>query len=427
MSRSPVQIAALEIENVKRIKAVRVDCSGPRLTVIGGGNGQGKTSGLDSIAFALGGKKFQPTDLKRDGAMADPEISVTLSNGVVVKRSGKKAALKVTDPEGRKAGQALLNEFVSAFALDLPRFLDATTTEKAKTLLQVIGVEEELIAIEREEQAIYDERHAVGQIKNQKEATAKELIEYADVGTDLVSASELIKESELILGRNGVRQQKRNNLQSLRALHPQVAAQIEKAKADLVDLEAKLRQVEEDLADAEREPAELEDESTTEIESKLEHIEEINVKVRHNLDKARANEDAEAEGQKYDELSVKLEAKRAEKLALLEGASLPLPGLGISNGELTYKAKAWDCMSGSEQLQVAAAIVRRLNPRCGFVLIDKLEALDADSLQSFSLWLEAEGLQAITTRVSKGDECSIVIEDGLSMEGGEATFVPGEF
>ena len=84
-------------------------------------------------------------------------------------------------------------------------------------------------------------------------------------------------------------------------------------------------------------------------------------------------------------------------------------------------------MSGSEQLQVAAAIVRRLNPRCGFVLIDKLEALDADSLQSFSLWLEAEGLQAITTRVSKGDECSIVIEDGLSMEGGEATFVPGEF
>lgn len=27
-------------------------------------------------------------------------------------------------------------------------------------------------------------------------------------------------------------------------------------------------------------------------------------------------------------------------------------------------------------------------------------------------WLEAEGLQAIATRVSTGDECSIIIEDG---------------
>ena len=28
------------------------------------------------------------------------------------------------------------------------------------------------------------------------------------------------------------------------------------------------------------------------------------------------------------------------------------------------------------------------------------------------MWLEAEGLQAIATRVSTGEECSIIIEDG---------------
>lgn len=40
--------------------------------------------------------------------------------------------------------------------------------------------------------------------------------------------------------------------------------------------------------------------------------------------------------------------------------------------------------------------------------------MDTDTLREFGSWLEAEGLQAIATRVSTGDECSIIIEDGYS-------------
>ena len=69
-------------------------------------------------------------------------------------------------------------------------------------------------------------------------------------------------------------------------------------------------------------------------------------------------------------------------------------------------------MSGSEQLRVATAIVRKLNPDCGFVLIDKLEQMDIETMNDFGAWLEQEGLQAIATSVSTGDECSIIIEDG---------------
>ena len=91
---------------------------------------------------------------------------------------------------------------------------------------------------------------------------------------------------------------------------------------------------------------------------------------------------------------------------------LPLPGLSVEEGELVYKGQKWDNMSGSERLMVSTAIVRKLNPRCGFVLLDKLEQMDLNTLQEFGRWLEGEGLQAIATRVSTGDECSIVIEDG---------------
>ena len=88
------------------------------------------------------------------------------------------------------------------------------------------------------------------------------------------------------------------------------------------------------------------------------------------------------------------------------------PELSVRDGELIYKGQKWDNISGSDRLKVSTAIVRKLNPECGFVLLDKLEQMDLDTLREFGEWLEAEGLQAIATRVSTGDECSIIIEDG---------------
>ena len=107
---------------------------------------------------------------------------------------------------------------------------------------------------------------------------------------------------------------------------------------------------------------------------------------------------------------------RDEKTSLLNSAELPLEGLSVEDGELIYKGQRWDNMSGSDRLKVSTAIVRKLNPECGFVLLDKLEQMDQRTLQEFGDWLEQEGLQAIATRVSTGGECSIIIEDGYSYD-----------
>ena len=98
----------------------------------------------------------------------------------------------------------------------------------------------------------------------------------------------------------------------------------------------------------------------------------------------------------------------------MNSADLPLEGLSVQDGELTYKGFKWDNMSASEQLKVATAIIRKLNPNCGFVLIDKLEQMDLETLKDFGSWLESQNLQAIATRVSTGEECSIIIEDGYA-------------
>jgi len=400
-----MKINKLEIENVKRIKAVKMEPTANGLTIIGGNNNQGKTSVLDSIAWALGGERYKPTQATREGSVIPPTLHIVMNNGLVVERKGKNSTLKVTDPSGNKAGQKLLDEFVSQLALDLPKFMDSSGSEKAKILLRIIGVGEQLAALEQEEKELYNERLYVGRTADQKEKFAKEQPYYPEAPADLVSASELIKKQQEILARNGENQRKRERLH-------QLEQDYQKVNDDLSELLARQKRIEEDLRIAKLSAADLQDESTAELEASIANIEETNRKVRANLDKDKVEEDARTYRNQYNELTGKIEKNRSRKKALLDTAELPLPELSVREGELVYKGQKWDNMSGSERLIVSTAIVRRLNPECGFVLLDKLEQMDMQTLKEFGQWLESEGLQAIATRVSTGDECSIIIEDG---------------
>ena len=415
-----VKITALEAENVKRIKAVALTPSPTGLTLVGGNNNQGKTSVLDALAWALGGDRFRPDAAQRDGAIAPAHLKVTLSNGVVVERKGKNASLTVTDPTGRRSGQQLLNAFVEPLALDLPRFMDASDKEKADILLRIIGIGAELHTRDLEIKGLYDKRTFTGQLAAQKKHFAEEMISYPEAPDEPVSASELIRQQQDILARNGENQRLRAQYAELEQQVQQCVDELKRTRERIAtlqqladELEAKHTKLFNQRETARKTVSQLQDESTAELEASIRDIEETNRKVRANLEKSRAEDEAAQYASEYDRLTESIQQKRAERMALLNGADLPLPGLSVEDGVLTYKGKHWRDMSGSDQLRVAAAIVRRLNPDCGFVLLDKLEQMDMTTLQEFSAWLEAEGLQAIATRVSTGSECQIIIEDGM--------------
>lgn len=412
----PIHINSLEIENTKRVRAVALNPSETGLTVIGGRNNQGKTSVLDAIAWALGGDRYRPSNAAREGANFPPKLKVTLSNGIVVQRSGKNGALKVTDPSGQRAGQQLLNSFVEELALNLPKFMQASDKEKADTLLRIIGVGDELARLERQEQELYNKRLYTGQQQSQKAKYAAELPSVPGVPEQEVSASELIRRQQDILLRNAENQRKREKLAQLEAEQADIREQI-----DL--LQDQLRTLSEDVETARKSAADLRDESTAQLEADIKRIDEINQAVRINAAKRRAMEEAQTLEQEYRRLNDEVEKTRIAKRDLLKGANLPLPGLSVENGRLLYNGQPWDNMSGSDQLKVSTAIVRRLNPSCGFVLLDKLEQMDMDTMRDFGAWLEREGLQAIATRVSTGGECSVIIEDGMVVSNTETTTV----
>ena len=414
-----IKINKLEIENVKRVKAVRLKPSDTGLTIIGGNNNQGKTSVLDAITWALGGNRYKPSNATREGSVIPPNLKITMSNGLVVERKGKNSDLKVIDPMGEKAGQQLLDSFVEELALHLPKFMNQTSIEKATTLLQIIGVGDKLAELEGKEREVYNQRHAIGQIADQKEKYAKEQIYYPDVPDEIISASDLIKKQQEILAKNGQNQTHRRNLRELETnqlldqeKYDQITAKIEELLNEKSELGSRINTRAEQIKLAKKTVEELQDESTAELEASIENIEQTNEKIRANLSKEKAEEDAQEYRDQYSRLTTEITNLREQKRELLDNANLPLEGLSVEDGELIYKGFKWDSMSGADQLKVSTAIVRKLNPKCGFVLMDKLEQMDLDTLKDFGSWLEKEGLQVIATRVSKGDECSIIIEDG---------------
>lgn len=411
-----IKINSLELENVKRVKAVKLEPTKNGLTVVGGKNNQGKTSVLDAIAWALGGAKYKPSQAQREGSLVEPQLHIELSNGMVVERLGKNGTLKVTDPSGQKGNQSLLDGFISQFALDLPKFMEADKNTKAKILLQIIGVGDKLSAFDKQESELYNRRTEIGRIADQKKKYADEMVQWDGVPEDIVSAAELIQQQQEILARNGRNQDLRNQVKYLEEQKTLLEQRIEEAQKALNAMHEHFAELMEKLSIANTNAKDLQDESTTELEESIANIDSTNAKVRDNLNKQRAQEEADEYKRQYGDLTTQIEEVRKARMELLNGVEMPLDELSVQDGELIYKGQKWDNMSGSDQLKVATAIVRKTNPQCGFVLLDKLEQMDIDTMNEFGKWLQDNNLQAIATRVSTGDECSIFIEDGYSVD-----------
>ena len=160
----------------------------------------------------------------------------------------------------------------------------------------------------------------------------------------------------------------------------------------------------------------LVDADVSSVKAQMIEIDGINAKVRQNIEKQHAEDEASTLRMEVNALKDRIEQIRKDKIALMDSVKMPLVGLSICDGELIYNGQKWDCMSGAERLKVGTAICMVLKPSCGFVLLDELEKMDLDTMKEFGEWLVENNMQAIGTRVSRGEECSVIIDDGIVVQ-----------
>ena len=420
-----LKVVALEVENVKRVRRVDMTLDQTGLTVIGGSNAQGKTSLLDAIKWTLGGERYRPSEPGRDGEQ--PETKITLSNGLVAQIHGKNGTLKVTDPSGKRGGITLIQDFIGTFALDLPKFLNNTAAEKCKMLLDCYpDLGKKLKDLNADYDKTYQERLVLGRQVELKDKHAKDLPYNEGAPENLLTGTEMAEKLSAAMAVNAKNRSIRDNIimeksrlesamrsvvqktervSELERMLAEARAQREAAMADRDSTEQRVK-------DAEAAAASLVDEDVSSVKKQMVEIDQINAKVRQNLEKTHAEEESSNLRIEYNALSLRIKEISEAKIELLNSVKMPLDGLSILDGELIYQGAKWDCMSGAERLKVGTAICSVIKPSCGFVLLDELEKMDLRTLAEFGEWLVEHNMQAIGTRVSDGDECSVIIEDG---------------
>lgn len=435
--KKPVYIVSLEAHFAKGIVAVRREFS-KGLTIIGGDNGECKSSVLDVIAYLLGGGAWRP-DMLQNLNFPDekPYLNLLLSDGMVVERKGKSSGLIVKTEDGTKLRQGHLDSFISEFALNISAFMNASAIEKREYIIRALGDADKLKSIEAEEKVLVEKRKDANKEVIRADGVYKSKQTYADAPKELQERSVVKKEYDDAVDHN-------NKLKSDQALiddaeielnqkrsdHTNAENSIKLKKENIKTLQDEITTLEQDLADVEKSGKELKETinkqeselslkkeiDLNEIDSKLKNIDAINLKVTANLEKKTSLDEFRSAEKLAGNLDLQVKAKRIEKNKIIEVSKLNLPDVVFEDDLLYYKGFSWDSMSGSQKLILSTAISKVLSPKMGFVLVDGLESLDIDSLNEYRDWLLSMGLQAITTRVSSGNECSFMIKDGRDVE-----------
>src|SRR3990172_2313145 len=139
----PLRIVKLEAANVKRLTAVEITPDGS-LIVVGGKNGAGKTSVLDSIAMALGGKDLVPELPLRRGA-DHGHVEVDLGDLVVRRTFTEKGGgtLTVGNKDGAiyKSPQKILDQLVGRLSFDPLDFARMDPRQQRETLRSLVGLD----------------------------------------------------------------------------------------------------------------------------------------------------------------------------------------------------------------------------------------------------------------------------------------------
>lgn len=411
-----MKILKLESENIKRLHAVEIHPSG-ELVVIGGRNGQGKTSVLDSIQYALGGKRSIPEQTIHKGE--ESAHIVCELDDLIVKRTFKadgRTNLTVENRDGavHKSPQAILDKLVGDLSFDPLEFMRKDSSEQIGILCKLIGVDFSDQDKKREQH--YEDRKLANKEVKRLATLLEDMEAFDGLPINEVSASDLI--TELADAKEVHRQydekiiQTQKNMGAIRKLQES----IERKKAELKEMIDKsikaITKLEENEKALKTELQQLPD--TESINDRLQTIEETNRQIRHNRDRENLKKTLEINQTKATEHTEAIEAIDKGKAELIAASNLPVEGLSFDEDGVLFNGIPFDKdhTSSAEMLRVSLAMGIAMNPQLRVLLIRDGSLLDEDNLGFIARMADAHDCQVWIERVGTGDEISVIIEDG---------------
>lgn len=422
------KIVQLTATNIQRLYAVDITPDSP-LVKICGKNGEGKSSVLDSICSAIGGKAYVNDVPIRQGAES-AEVVIRLDNGVTIRRTFTESGtyLKVTGAPNGKSGQAALDDLLGKLGFDPLAFMRMEARQQAQTLRDLLGLD--FTEHDADRKRLYDERTIVNRRLDEMRAAVATLPHYPDAPDAEVSSADVLAKIEAAQKHNSQQVtlsaaqtqaraalvQANSAIATTRATIAALEKQLATAKATLATQQSASAAAEHAVCKAQEAVAHFEPMDTTDLKAQLAGAEETNRQVRANAQRAAAIAEGQAKKAHADELTDSIIHLDEQKDATLESTAFPVPGLSFADDQVTYNGLPFSMASTAEQQRVSVAIGAAMNPKLKVIIIREGSLLDKRSLASLHEMAVEKDYQIWLERVTNGEESadgtSIVIEDG---------------
>lgn len=422
-----MKIVRLEAANVKRLSAIEITPEG-NLIVIGGKNGAGKTSVLDSIWYALGGKGAV-CDLPLRKGEKHGHVTLALDSGLVVRRTFTEAGggvLTVENGDGAqyKSPQKMLDALVGSMAFDPLEFARMKPAEQLGALQALVGLD--VSDLDEQHAEVYEERAAINRDGKRAAAAAEAMPFHPDAPEAEVSLVDLVAERDAILEHNA-------NVATLKGHVDEKRGWLDRANAELAAAESGVRAAEEALRlaretlataneqssaadsafqDALAEWQRTEPRSTRAVDQQVASAEDTNRKVRENAARVVAEAEVSQLREQSQALTMKLQSIANWRAARIASAEFPVEEIGLADGGVSYNGIPFAQASAAEQMRASVAMGLAMNPQLRVLLVRDGSLLDEDALRMVAEMASEADAQVWLERVGDGEEVQVVIEDG---------------
>jgi len=401
----PLTIVRLTAENVKRLRAVSITPSGD-LVVLSGRNGQGKSSILDAITYALGGAHTVCSEPVRRGEES-AEVVCDLGDLIVTRKfaAGGRSVLEVTNREGLRypSPQKILDELTGRLAFDPLAFTKMEPRKQSETLRAITGLD--FSEAEGRRKMAFDERTASNREAKAAKARLDGIPKVEGLPAQTIAAS-------VLAGQLATAQRSNSESAAVRLRSTQLQAEVERLRLELGHAEDAVCECLERVATL---PGDVDVDA---LVAQMSEIDATNVKVRRQEQRAEIEADYNERTEHSHELTQQIESIDLCQQQAIAEAKMPVAELGLRDGGVTLNGLPLEQASAAEQLRVSVAIALAMNPRLRVLLIRDASLLDRDSLALVAEMAREANAQVWIERVESDDATAVIIEDGMVVEGG---------
>jgi len=441
-----LKIISLQAENVKKLIAVEITPKG-NLVEITGKNGQGKTSVLDSIWWALSGStniQGNPIRKGEDTAIIKldmGEFKVTRTFSRLDKHTT--SSIKIEDAKGTtiRQPQTMLDKLLGELSFDPLAFARMTKKEQFEQLKRFVP-EVDFVAIEKAQQEDYDLRTNI----NRKASEAKVLADKIEVA---VEAGEKEADEALLVSELEKAGKFNADLETRKANRAKLAAEaagkrkesagitqgIHDKNEQIIKLQGEIKTMRDQIAALEDEAVKIDEKlsqakplpkpvDTSAITADIAAARESNKKFELVRQKNAHLAVAAKNKEESDKITARMNAREADKRAKIAAAELPVPGLGFGENEILIRDVPFGQASDAEQLQVSIAMAMALNPTVRVIRVRDGSLLDSDALAMLGKMADEKDYQVWIERVGEGGPSAIIMENGMVKSEGVAVAAP---